>query len=141
MPVYEWACECGARFEKVLPYAQSGAPQRCACGKEARRVLSAPMLRVRQDIRYRSPIDGRPITSMRARREDLARNDCIEYDPEMKTDCLRRVAEDERNLDRSVEATLDAQIEAMPARKREQLETELKAGAGCEMVRQTYGDG
>lgn len=30
---------------------------------------------------YRSPIDGRPISSRSHRREDLKRNDCIEVDP------------------------------------------------------------
>jgi hypothetical protein len=33
---------------------------------------------------YRSPIDGRPITSRSARREDLKRNGCVEYEPSMK---------------------------------------------------------
>jgi len=30
---------------------------------------------------YRSPIDGRPITSRSERREDLKRNGCVEVDP------------------------------------------------------------
>lgn len=33
---------------------------------------------------YRSPIDGRPITSRSARRDDLARNNCVEYEPSLK---------------------------------------------------------
>ena len=33
---------------------------------------------------YRSPIDGRPITSRSQRREDLKRNGCVEYEPSMK---------------------------------------------------------
>jgi len=32
---------------------------------------------------YRSPIDGRPITSRSARREDLKRNNCVEYEPSL----------------------------------------------------------
>jgi hypothetical protein len=37
---------------------------------------------VRSDIaEYRSPIDGRLITSRAQRREDLLRNDCVEADP------------------------------------------------------------
>lgn len=32
---------------------------------------------------YRSPIDGQPITSRSARREDLKRNNCVEYEPSM----------------------------------------------------------
>lgn len=33
---------------------------------------------------YLSPIDGRPITSRSARREDLKRNGCVEYEPSLK---------------------------------------------------------
>lgn len=32
---------------------------------------------------YTSPIDGRPITSRSARREDLKRNNCVEWEPSM----------------------------------------------------------
>lgn len=45
-----------------------------------RKTICAPM--VMRDIpEYRSPIDGKPITSRSHRREDLARNGCIEVDP------------------------------------------------------------
>jgi len=37
---------------------------------------------VMRDIpEYASPIDGKPITSRSHRREDLARNDCVEVEP------------------------------------------------------------
>lgn len=32
---------------------------------------------------YRSPIDGRPITTKHERREDLKRNGCYEYEPSL----------------------------------------------------------
>ncbi len=32
---------------------------------------------------YRSPIDGKSITSRSERREDLKRNNCVEYEPSM----------------------------------------------------------
>lgn len=32
---------------------------------------------------YASPIDGRPITSRSARREDMKRNNCVEYEPSL----------------------------------------------------------
>lgn len=45
--------------------------------------VCAPM--VMRDIpEYRSPIDGRMITSRSARREDLRRNGCVEVDPPKK---------------------------------------------------------
>jgi len=39
---------------------------------------------VRDISEYTSPIDGRPITSRSWRREDLARNDCVEVEPRKK---------------------------------------------------------
>lgn len=32
---------------------------------------------------YASPIDGRPITSRSHRREDLKRNNCVEFEPSL----------------------------------------------------------
>ncbi len=42
--------------------------------------LATPRI-IRDIPEYRSPIDGRPITSRSHRREDLARNGCIEWEP------------------------------------------------------------
>ena len=55
---------------------RTGAPMDLPAGDEA----CAPV--VQSDIaEYRSPIDGRPITSRAQRREDLRRNGCVEADP------------------------------------------------------------
>ena len=37
MPTYCFSCECGSKFEKVLPMKDSGKLQKCECGKRARR--------------------------------------------------------------------------------------------------------
>ena len=42
--------------------------------------VCAPMV-MRDTPEYRSPIDGRLITSRSERREDLKRNGCVEVDP------------------------------------------------------------
>lgn len=137
MPVYEWGCACGSRFERYLPYSESNAPQHCECGSPAKRVISAPMLKIAPDVHYRSPIDDRPVTTMKQRLEDMARSGCIEYDPGMKQDANRRVVEADKSLDRAVDDTVDAAIEAMPSRQRESLESEMRAGMTCEPVRLT----
>lgn len=103
------------------------------------RILCAPMIFVRPDVFYDSPIDGRPITSRSARADDMARNGCIEYDPEMRKDNERRAAESERVLDRSVDAFVEEQVEKMPGAKRERLANELAAGTDAEIVRLTAG--
>ena len=96
-----------------------------------------PMFFGIREICYDSPIDGRPITSMAARREDLARSGCVEYDPEMRKDYTRRVEADEKRLEQSVDALLEREIAAMPSRKQEKLAAELQGGATADIVRQT----
>ena len=44
--------------------------------------LSLPTI-IRDIPDYRSPIDGRVISSRSERREDLKRNNCVEWDPAM----------------------------------------------------------
>jgi hypothetical protein len=114
----------------------------CDCGIGAHQVIGVPvMVKARQDICYDSPIDGRPITSMAAREEDLKRNGCREYDPEMKTDYQRRIVEGERALDKAIETNVEAAIEKMPGSKRTKLARELlDQGTDLAYTRQTKGD-
>lgn len=97
----------------------------------------APMAFVQRDICYDSPIDGKHITNKHARIEDLKRHDCIEYDPEMKTDYLRRQADQEKAIDKSVDEFVERKYEQMPSRQKEKLAAELQGGVDAEMVRIT----
>lgn len=136
MPTYQYECESGHVFEKVLPVSQCVDIQQCDCGQSGSRVyLTAPRGFVKRECNYDSPIDGRPITSWAQRREDLARNGCEEYDPCMKQDTDRRLKESEAALDKSVDATVDAMIQKMPARKLEKLEGELRSGLDATIER------
>ena len=50
-----------------------------------------PRLQIVPDIPdYTSPIDGRPVSGRKQRREDLKRNGCVEYDPAMKAEARKR---------------------------------------------------
>jgi hypothetical protein len=80
-------------------------------------------------------MDGRLITSKRQRLDDLARSDCIPYDPEMKKDAARRQAESQENLEKAMDATIEKTIHEMPARKREKLTAELEGGVTAEFAR------
>lgn len=44
MPMYDFACLDGHRFERIVPLAQFGDKQHCDCGSLARRLVSAPMV-------------------------------------------------------------------------------------------------
>lgn len=107
--------------------------------EHGKRIIYAPMVFVQKDICYDSPIDGRAITSRAARADDLARANCIEYDPGMKQDRERRIAESERALDASVERHVEESFHKMPSAKREKLANELVAGATAETLRLTAG--
>lgn len=135
--IYEYECKCGATFERTLPVSDYASTQKCECGKTARKIISRPALMIPQDIHYTSPIDGRPITSQRARADDLARSGCIPYDPAMKQDTDRRVREAEASLEKTVDDTVERIVSLMPGDKREKLQAELNSGLVAEPVRQT----
>lgn len=128
MPIYEYACLSGHSFERYLPVSEYDCPQTCECGAASTKQLSAPM--VLADLPgYQSPVDGRWIEGRKARREDLARSNCVPYEPSMKADYLKRIEKGQAEIDKKVEAHVEAEIHRMPVRKREKLEQELRGGA------------
>ncbi len=44
MPMYEFACECGQRIERLTVYETASV--QCACGKSATRIMSAPAFKL-----------------------------------------------------------------------------------------------
>lgn len=112
-------------------------PQTCECGEIAEKLITIPAIWTKPDICYDSPIDGRPITSEKARKEDLARSNCVPYDPEIKTDYQRRIEREERLLDKAVDETVEKQFSSYSPRQMEILESELKSGLTAEPVRMT----
>ena len=135
-PLYEYGCpQCGV-FERYLPVEEYDQPQTCDCGEQARRILSLPTVFVKQDCHYESPIDGRIITSRKARQEDMKRSGCVEYDPGVKQDYHKRIVNEEKKLDKSVDETVEREISKMSPRKLEILESEMKSGLTVEPIRQ-----
>lgn len=133
MPLHDFQCPLGHVSEHSVPAGTE--EEMCFCGRWARKVfLRFPLSRV-VDVSYQSPIDGRPITTKAAREEDLARSECLPYDPGMRQDAERRRAASEAAFDRSVEETVEAEIHRMPARKREKLAAELEAGVDAAVTR------
>lgn len=125
MPIYEYRCREGHGFERYLPLAEFATAQVCECGERAQKILSAPMV-VTDLPGYSSPVDGRWVEGKRARREDLARNNCVPYEPSMKQEQAKRLAASNAAIDAKVDAHVEAEISRMPARKRERLEAELR---------------
>ena len=137
MPLYEWKCpKCGV-FERYLPVEKYQEPQVCECGEPSKKILSLPTIFVKQDCHYESPIDGRPITNYRERWEDMKRSGCVEYDPGVKQDYHRRIVNEEKELDKKVDETVEREVSKMSPRKLEILESEMKSGLTVEPVRLT----
>lgn len=140
MPTYIYQCRCHHRTIRVMSIKQHMPMIHCeACGNLAQQIITAPLLvKARQDICYDSPIDGRPITSWDARQEDLKRNSCREYDPEMKKDAERFRKQQDEALDTAIETHVEQSIEKMPTAKRGKLYSELtEQGASAEYARST----
>lgn len=77
---------------------------------------------------YESPIDGRVIEGRAARREDLKRAGCREYDPWMREEMARRQASDDAELEASVSRDVDKFRSRLSSRDRELLEQGMRAG-------------
>jgi len=137
--LYEYLCDNGHKFDRVLKLKDYREPQICDCGAKSRKVLSTPMIAPMFED-YQSPIDGTPITSKRKRLEDLRRNDCVEYDPGMVSDYNNKIAAGEKALEQAVDKTVEQTILAMPGDKREKLGKELSSGLETEYTRGTTGD-
>jgi hypothetical protein len=139
MPIYTYRCSNGHAYDRYLALADYARPQVCDCGRVGLRMICAPLLvKAQAECRYDSPIDGHAVTSWAARRDDLARNNCQPYDPEMKTDMLRRRQDADAAIEKSVDATVDEAFEKMPTAQRAKLASEVtEQGADCGYVRGT----
>lgn len=159
MPLHDFRCRSGHVTEQFVaqgvdsidcPICKADALEYCAThspgdgyewlpvwNRADKVFLRFPMTFVQPDIRYESPVDGRSITSKQARIEDLARNNCVAYDPSMKDEQQRRQRAADEKLGRDIENHFDAEVSRMPARKKELLEQELRSGADIEFTRST----
>lgn len=71
MPLYDFTCKEGHRFERAVPLCDFDASQACDCGADARRLISAP--RVRSDvIEPRMGADGKLHDSLASYRHSLS---------------------------------------------------------------------
>lgn len=136
MPLHDYICSCGTKETRFCKMADLELPQLCQCGANMQRRVCAPMIQGDYPP-YQSPIDGREISGRAARREDLLRNNCVEYEPSLKDHQMRAKAASEEKLESGVEETLNEQIVKMPSRKREILEQEIRAGADVDYQRAT----
>lgn len=136
MPTYEYECQKGHHFERVLPVSRYDEPQKCECGASSTKQMSAPKLAwAARECVYDCPITGIPITSRAQHRDNLKRHGCQEYDPMMRQDAERFRKRSQENLEKSIDQTVEMQIETMSSRQRERLGAELESGADISVER------
>lgn len=143
MPVYIYRCANHHQFERFYTVKEHDSAVSCeSCDLVAQQVISPPtMVTVRASIAYDSPVDGRIITTHAARQDDLKRNNCVEYDPEMHKDAARHREERQAALESSIERDVTESIARMPDGKRRQLKQELiHQGADLQVVRDAHVD-
>ena len=133
-PLYEYECEQGHVFDRLLKTKDYKEPQTCDCGSGSRKRITVAMIAPSFED-YESPIDGRPITSKRKRLDDMERNGCVEYEPSLRDETTKNMKTQEDKLERDMDNTVDYEISKMPARKKELLDQELKAGANIDYHR------
>ena len=135
--LYDYECENGHLFERTLPVADYKAPQTCECGASSARVIGAPSILKRREVYYASPINGKPITTEKARREDMARSNSVEYDPGVRQDYQARIDRGNAAIEKTIDYTVAAEIQHMDSDKRQRLYAELAGGAEVDVKRRT----
>ena len=135
MPIYSYECDnCGGEFDRFLSLENYKQPQKCVCGAEARKVITAAMV-ITDLPGYDCPVTGKWIEGRRAHEENLKRTGCRIYEPGETQQLVARKQADEAAIEESFAETACALVEAMPAKKREQLGPELSNGADVTVER------
>ena len=89
----------------------------------ATKIITPPTVFASKDICYDSPIDGRPITSMKARRDDLARTNCRPYEgfESESKEAARKRADEEKKQDAKLHENVSKAYYQLPPSKRKVL--------------------
>lgn len=134
MPVYEYQCGCGKRFDKFLRLADYQSEVTCECGAVATKVLSAPAV-IGDYPGYECPVSGKWVEGRKAHEENLKRTGCRVYEPGEREAFVASRAREEASFDATIEASVEAELASMPTRKLEQLASELSSGADIKVER------
>lgn len=127
MPLYDFNCDNGHRFERMVPLKEFEVTQICSCGADSSRAISSPMFRVDQ-TGYNCPITDEWIGSRHQHEENLKVHGCrvLETGEKDLNEARRKAADDE--LDKKLDDGVEQIFEAMPSDKKEQLHNELING-------------
>ena len=127
MPLYDFRCSEGHRFERFVPLEKFEEQQICSCHAPAQRLISAPMFNV-DSTGYNCPVTGDWIGSKHQHRENLAKHGCrVLESGETDAAAVYRAKEDAK-LDKLIEDHVEREFEGFSSDKKEQLHNELING-------------
>lgn len=127
MPMYDFLCENGHKFERLVKLKDFSVVQICSCQSPAKRLISAPRIQV-ESVGYNCPITGTWIGSKRQHEDNLSRHGCRVLETGEREAAAQFRQRQEEEFDRKIEDTVEREIEHMPSAKKEALATELLRG-------------
>lgn len=128
MPLYDVKCsKSGQVFERMIRLADFEAPIICACTAPATRVISMPLISV-ENVGYDCPVTGRWIGSKREHRENLRQQGCRVLESGERENNERARVRAEAEVERQLDITVEKTIESWDSAKKERLANELERG-------------
>lgn len=134
MPIYEYKCMNGHKFEKFLKMADSDEEQFCECGRPGHKQVTAARV-VADYAGYECPITGDWIEGRAAHRENLAKHGCRVFEEGEREQAAQYAARQDAQMDAAVEATVDEFIGTLDGRAKDRLAAEMDAGLDVAYVR------
>lgn len=128
MPLYDIECSrSGTRFERHIKLEKFEEPIICACHSLGKRVISAPLFTV-DHTGYTCPVTDKWVGSKYQHEENLKQQGCRVLETGEAAATTARRAKEEAEFDRSIEDTVEKEIESYSSEKKEQLSNELING-------------
>lgn len=128
MPLYDFVCTSGHKFERMVRLSEFHAPQQCACQSTATRVISPVRFSV-ENVGYDCPVTGEWIGSKAQHENNLAKHGCRVYEAGETEQAKKAKAAADAEFEKRLDGTVEKEFESLPSAKKEALATELTAGA------------
>ena len=128
MPLYDFKCQQGHKFELMVPLAEFDNSQHCACGTIATRVISPVRFSV-ENVGYNCPITEEWIGSKSQHENNLAKHGCRVYETGETEAAKKAKASADAEFEKRLDITVEKEFESLSSDKKQALATELTAGA------------
>ena len=124
MPLYDFKCQEGHKFERHVKLADFELQQKCACGAVSQRLISAPLFSV-DKTDYTCPITDKWIGSKRAHEDNLRQHNSRVLEPGENELNLQSCKRAEAEFDKTIEDSVEKTLSSWDSSKMESLSNEL----------------